>query len=171
MPLTPNFTSSESLASPNLVTFQDTSDGTDNTIVERRIYCLLADGTYLVPSGTTTDYILWDYNDTSIQLDLLTKSQTSNVTVEWWSNSAKVYDKTILMEWDLYDYLFLFGLLQVQTSTPRIIDDTNYYDNCYKMLVNLFNSENATTKMGDLYSSQAALDKNQYLMQNQNLFF
>lgn len=169
--LTPNFTSTESLSSPNFITFTDTSTGSDATIVNRRIYVQLADGTYLVPSGTSTSYINWAYTDSSITLNLIEKSQSANVLVVWSDGTTDVYTKTILMEWDLYDYLFLFYLLQVQTSSPSIINDTNYYGNCLKMIVNLFNSENATLLMDDLYSSQAALDKNFYLMNNQQYAF
>lgn len=171
MALTVDFTSSQSLSSPNLITFNDTSVGTDLTIVTRRVYVTLADGTYLVQSGTTTNYELWNYSLATIQLNLLSKSQVANVTVEWWSSTAIVYTKTILMEWDLYDYLFLFGLMQTQTSMPSIIEDTNYYDNCLKMIVNLFNSESATKLMNDIYSAQANLDNNLYLIQNANFYF
>lgn len=171
MALTPNFSSSENLSANNYVTFVDTSTGSDGTIVTRRVYILQADGTYLVPAGTTTNYFLWDYTNASITVDLLSKSTTANVTVEWWSSSAKVYTKTILTEWDLYDYVFLFGLLQTQTSNPLIINDANYYNNTMAMIVNLFQSENAVELMDDLYSSQSALDRNQQLINNQNGYF
>ncbi len=171
MPLTANFSSSESLPSPNLVTFLDTSVGTDLTITTRHIYIQLADGTYLVQAGTTTNYEIWDYVNLSITLNILTQSQAANVTVIWLNGSTPVYTKTILMEWNLYDYLFLFGLLSTQTSNPSIIADTNYYDNFLKMIVNLFNAEKAIELMDDIYSGQGALDRNQFLIQNQSLFF
>lgn len=169
--LTPNFTSTESLSSPSNITFTDTSTGSDSNVINRRIYVALADGTFLVPSGTTTSYINWSYSDSSITLNLISKSQAANVTVIWSDGTTDLYTKTILMEWDLYDYLFLFYLLQVQTSQPSIINDTNYYNNCLIMIVNLFNSENAVLLMDDLYSSQGALDKNFYMMNKQPLFF
>jgi len=171
MALTVNFTSSENLSANQYVSFTDTSTGSDGSIVTRRIYILQADGTYLVPSGTLTDYILWDYADTSITLDLLTKSTSASVKVEWWDSVAKVYELTQAMEWDLYDYVFLFGLLQTQTSQPLIISDANYYNNIMAMIVNLFQSENAITKMDDIFSSQGALDRNQWLINNQSNYF
>lgn len=171
VPLTANFSSSESLSSNNLVTFLDISTGSDGTITTRRIYILLANGTYLVPTGTTTDYIVWDYANASIVVDILTQSTAASVRVDWLAGSSVVYTKTILMGWDLYDYVFLFGLLQTQTSKPNIIDDSNYYNNTLAMIVNLFQGENAIEKMDDLYSSQAAFNRNTFLINNQNLFF
>ena len=59
MALNPAFTASQSAGVPENLTFTDTSTGSDVTIVARRIYLLQSDGTYLVPSGVTTDYIPW----------------------------------------------------------------------------------------------------------------
>lgn len=173
MALTVNFTSSESLSSPNLVTFEDTSTGTDVTIVNRRIIVRLANGNYLTTSGesTTEAYENWDYAESEITLDLLERSTSANVTVEWWSNSARVYTKTILMQWDLYDYLFLFELLSSQTSAPIAVDNQGYWPNTFKMVTNLFQSESAVENMDDLYSAQGALDRNYYLITHQSMFF
>lgn len=173
MALTVNFTSSESLSSNNLVTFTDTSTGTDLTITTRRIYIRLANGNWLTTAGesTTSAYESWSYSLATIQLDLLSRSTTANVTVEWYAGASLVYTKTILMEWDLYDYVFLFGLLSAQTSFPAVNDNQGYWPNSFAMITNLFQSESAVTNMDDLYSSQAALDRNQYFIDNQSMFF
>ena len=173
MALTPSFTSSESLSSPNLITFNDTSTGSDSSITTRYIFVQLSDGSYLVPAGTTTDYIVWDYADLTITVDLLKRSQAANVTVLWYANtgSQPVYTVTTLLEWDLYDYLFLFGNLQTQTSNPNVINDSSFYPNTLAMIVNLFQSENAVLKMNDVYSSQAALDRNYELITYQSYAF
>lgn len=170
MSLTVNFTSSESLSSPELITFTDISTGSDLSITGRRIYVQLYDGSYL-PSGGNTDYISWSYSDGSIEVDLLTKSTTANVRVDWMAGSTVAYTKTILTEWDLFDYLFLFGLLSSQTSSPAVSSNTGYYPNSFKMITNLFQSESAVNDMDDLYSSQAALDRNQLFINNENLYF
>lgn len=173
MALTPNFSSSESLSSNSYVTFTDTSTGTDLTITTRRLYIRLANGNYLTTAGesTASAYESWDYADTSITLDLLSASTSANVTVEWYAGATLTYTKTILMEWDLYDYLFLFGLLSAQTSFPAINDNQGYWPNTFAMITNLFQSEQAVILMDDLYSSQAALDRNLYFINNENLFF
>ena len=173
MALNPNFTSTEDLYSNNLVTFNDTSTGTDGTITVRHISILQSDGTYLVPNGTSTTYIVWDYANSSIVLDLLKKSTAATVTVEWFADpsQAAIYTLTQYMIWDLYDYVFLFGLLSAQTSKPIAVDDIGYWPNSWYMVTNIFQAENAITKMNDTYSSQGALDRNQELIDNQSNYF
>ncbi len=174
MPLTdPNFSSSESLSSPNLITFTDISVGTDLTLTNRRIYIVLANGNWLTTSGesTTAAYENWSYDDTSIELDLLTQSTVGEVTVQWYAVNTLMYTKTILMEWDLYDYLFAYELIQSQTATPGIIQDQNYYSNFFKFITNIWASEAAVTYGDDIYSSQSLLNVNQNMIQNQNEFF
>lgn len=173
MPLTPNFTSSESLSSPDLVTFTDTSTGTDVTITTRRIYLRLANGNYLTTAGesTTRAYESWSYSDTTITLPILTQSTTASVMVEWYAGSTLTYTKTILMEWDLYDYLFGLELIQAQTANPRIIQDQNYYSNFFAFITNIWNSESAVLYGDDLYSSQSSLNVNQNLIDNSDFYF
>jgi hypothetical protein len=71
MPLTPNFSASQNYGTPSVITLTDTSTGSDGTIAKRRVYMLQANGTYLVPAGTTTNYVDWSLADTSISLDVL----------------------------------------------------------------------------------------------------
>ena len=174
MPITPSFRSSLSISSNNLVTFVDNSSGTDLSLTNRRIYVVLANGNWLTTGGvesSTEAYIDWSYADTSTVINLLTKSTTASVTVKWYAGSTYVTEETILMEWDLFDYCFLFGLLSAQTSYPARTDNTGYWSNSFKMITNLFQSEQATELMEDIYSSQASLDRNYYMITHQNNFF
>lgn len=173
MALTPNFSSSESLSSNDLVTFTDTSTGTDLGLTSRKIFVRLANGNWLTTAGesTTSASETWAIADTTIVLSLLTQSTTANVTVQWLTGTTVTYTKTILMEWDLYDCLFLYGLLSAQTSSPAKTDTQGYWPNSFQMITNLFQSEQAVELMDDLYSSQGALDRNQYFINNENLFF
>lgn len=174
MPLTtPNFSTSESLSSNDIVTFTDTSVGSDLGLTSRKIFIRLANGNWLTTAGqsTTSASETWAIGDTSVALSLLTSSTTANVTVQWLTGSTVTYTKTILCEWDLYDYVFLFGLLSAQTSYPAVNANQGYWPNSWYMCTNLFQSENAVTNMDDLYSSQAALDRNQIMINNENLYF
>jgi hypothetical protein len=173
MPINPNFSSTESLSTPSQITFTDISTGSDGTLTVRHLYIQLANGNYLTESGesATPTYTVWDYSAASITLDLLTESTVGNCTVIWLAGTSEVTNKTILMIWDLYDYIFTFGLIQTQTSSPTIISDTNYFSNYLQMIVNLFSAETAVTDMTDIYSSQSALNRNQNFINNQNLYF
>lgn len=171
MALTPSFTASQDLSNPNLITLTDTSTGSDS-IVERHVFIQLWDGSYLVPAGTDTNYVVWDYANPSITLDVLTKSQAVTVTVQWFVNVNSNPSYTVVEEfaWDLHDYLFLFELLQTQTSNPFIINNSEFYGVSLNMVVNLFQAENAINKMTDVYSSQAALDRNLQYIKSENIF-
>ena len=166
MPLVPNFTSTESLSSPGTITFTDTSTGSDNTLTVRTITLTYADGTVGSPIG-------WNIGQASITIaNLVPRSTTASVTVNWLDGATVVYTKTILMEWDLFDYVFMFGLIQTQTSTGgSILQDQNYLFNSMNYIVNLTNSETACNLIDDAYSSQSALDRNYALSQNQSKYF
>lgn len=174
MPLTtPNFSVTESLGIPENLTFSDTSVGSDGTLTDRRIYMRLANGNWLTPNGesTTIQYTVWPIVDTSFQMTVLTRSTTANITVEWSDGSSAVYTKTILYCFPLFDYLFAYDLIGNQTSSPGIIQDTNYYSNFSQFIVNLFCAEIAVSTGDDLYSSQGALNRNYQMEQDENLYF
>ena len=100
-----NFTGAVSSGVPTSPTFTDTSVGSDNAIAKRRIYLLLADGTYAVPSGTTTDYSDWAYANPTITLNVLNQDTATSVTVQWLNSSNTVlYTKTIAFGFDLFQY-------------------------------------------------------------------
>ena len=79
MPLTPNFGASQNSGTPSTISFTDTSTGSDVAITKRRIYLLQANGTYLVPSGVTTNYVDWALANSSISLDVLSKDSALTV--------------------------------------------------------------------------------------------
>jgi hypothetical protein len=165
MALTPSISGSQSIAYPNLVTFTDTSTGTDLTITNRKIYVTDADGTELA------DGIDWSYANASTQLDLLTQSTSPAVRVDWLAGSTVVYTYSTTFCFNLYDYVFALGLLSDLTGAPQTLQDANYYSNFMQFIVNLFNSESAITYAGDIYSSQNALNLNQNLINNEAFYF
>src|ERR1044072_6534330 len=162
MALVPNFSPSASLSTLENVTFLGTSTGSDLRLTARRIAVRHANGNWLTSGGvesTTISYMSWPIADLSLTVSLFTRSTTASVTVDWLTNTTVTYTKTLLQEWDLYDYMFAFELLQSQSATPGIVQDVNYYGNFFMFLTNLWNSENAVTVGNDIYSSQSALNK------------
>ena len=59
MPLSPNFNASQTVGLPSVINFLDTSTGSDLNITGRRVYFQTSSGSFLVESGTSTDYELW----------------------------------------------------------------------------------------------------------------
>jgi hypothetical protein len=171
LPLTADFTTVESLAFPNQVTLTDISTGSDPSITVRWVFFQLADGTYLVEDGTTTDYEIWPLADTSKTFDILSRSQDINITVQWLNGTTVVTQKLILNGLDLYDYLFGYEKVQILTSKPKLFDDVNFYNSMVRLDVNLFCEGIAITIGDDLYSAQQCLNRNYDLIQNQMVFF
>jgi hypothetical protein len=172
MPLTPLFATSQIVGQPSVVVIEDTSTGTDAAVSERRIYLQKADGTYLRPEGTTTDYISWPVGTTTKSISVLDRDYALNVVVLWVSSGgATLYTKAQLLLFTLHLEQFYYDLTQTQSGAPRIVEDTRYYDSKIKLRCSLDEAANAVSIGEDIYSAQAALDRGQFLLDHQTLFF
>ena len=174
MPLTPLFTASQTIGLPNIITLTDTSTGSDVAITSRRVYLVNSAGEYVVPSGTTTDYIVWSYSDASISLDVLTQDTALNITVQWLNvGNTVLYTKTTLFCFTLYGEQFLFNLTEAEAAitNPSIIQDSDYLTNFFNLRLCIDNANQAVSIGGNIYVSQSQLSKEQYIINNQNLFF
>lgn len=174
MPLSPAFSTAESLSTLSNVTFTDTSTGSDAGLTARTIEVKLANGKWLSTAGESTTQVLiaWAIGSTSTTLSLLTGSITASVTVRWMTGSTVTYSVSNQLEtWDLYDYDFGLELIQAQTATPGIIQDSNYNSNFFLFITNIWNAEKANTYGSDIYSSQSALSKNKNMMDNSDYYF
>lgn len=173
MALTPNFTVSQSSGTPNIITASDTSTGSDVAITQRRIFLLKADGTYLVPTGTTTNYIQWAWANSTIALNVLTKDTALAITVQWLDiNNTVLYTKTISFGFTAYNETFYYSLTQgeVPIVTPTMIN-TNYYQNKMQLRVFIDSGNQAISFASDIYSAQVAYDNATYLVTNANFNF
>lgn len=173
MALTPNFSTSQVLGSPNQFTLTDTSTGSDGTIVSRRIYLLTATGNYLVPDGNPSPvYIVWPLADTTISPSVLQKDMALSIRVDWVNNGGStVVTKTQIVGFTQYNELFYYDLTERQVSRPLIIEDTSYYDNKMKMRVEIDAGNQALIFGSDVYSAQSCYDRATYLRINQDKFF
>lgn len=171
MALTVSFTASVNYSSPSVLTLTDTSTGTDNTITTRRVYLQKADGTYLVPTGTTTNYIVWDYSVSFIDIDVLDVDYALSIVIDWLAGTTIEYTDNKLFAFTTYSEQFYYYLTQTQSSLPKIIDDSPYYSNKLKLRVNIDEAVQAIALGSDIQSSQAALDRAKYLIDNQTTFF
>lgn len=172
MALTPNFSVGQSILAPSILTLVDTSTGSDGTITERRAYFQTANGSYLVPSGTTTDYVVWPYADADISVDILNQDYSLSITVLWVNISGTtVVSKEAVYCFTLYSETFYYGLTQNQASSPNIVNDQTYYSNKMVLRCNIDEATQATLYASDIYSAQAALDRAAYMILNQNYFF
>jgi hypothetical protein len=172
MALSPAFTISQSALSPSNITATDTSTGSDGAITSRRIYFQTSQGTYLVESGTSTDYEVWSYSDSSETFNVLTTDQALSITVQWLDVSNNVlYSLTQVFCLSEFNQQFFYYLIQQQALTPNIIQDSNYFSNIANYWMNITGAIQAIEIGADVSASQNCLNRATYMMDNQANFF
>ena len=172
MPLSPSIAVSQSALTPSNVTIVDDSSGSDGAIASRRVYIQTATGTYLVESGTTTDYEVWAYADISITLDVLTQDECVNILVQWLNSGESVLysyeNQYALAE---YNKQFLATLVAAQGLTPGMVQDTNYSGNIAIFWTNIIAGINQVEFAGDIAGGQDCFSRATYMRLNQSMYF
>ena len=175
MPLVPNFTTSQTAGSPSVINIQDTSTGSDVAVTQRRVYLQDWQGNYVVPSGTTTNYIQWDIAQSTIAIDCLAQDMALEVTVEWLDvTDEALYDKTELVGFTLYNETFFYSLTQAQAaaSTPTtILQDTTFLKNKSNLRLFIDSGDQAVVLGYDIVSAQQCYNLASNLVTNQDFFF
>lgn len=172
MPIVPAFTISQSALSPSNVTATDTSTGSDVAITQRRIFFQTATGSYLVTTGTTTDYNLWPYSDVSETFDVLPQDYATAITVQWLDVSNNVL-YTLTQEYCLAENnkQFFYYLTQQQALTPSVLQDSTYFLNLATYWALIIGAINAAEIGADISNSQNCLNQATNMMNNQQLYF
>lgn len=176
MPLTPNFSTSQTVGEPSVITVTDTSTGSDAAIASRRVYLVDYEGNYVVEgSNTTTDYTPWPLAQTSIDIDCLTEDMALSVVVTW-NNSAGVqlYTTTQLTGFTLFNESFYYSLTQGQAAVSNpsfILQDTAYFYNKSRLRSLIDSGDQAISLGADITSAQACYDLATVMVNNQNIYF
>jgi len=172
MPLSESFSTNQSLGYPNKINFTDTSTGSDVLVTARRIYIQDVDGNYIVEEGTTTDYEVWPYADSTITLDVLTQDTAANVTVQWVnSGGTALYEVTSPTVYRLYAITYYIYLIKAQASRPNLRFHANFYSNEIRLISSLREAYDAIYYAGDLGSAQAACNRSTVLISQPANFF
>lgn len=172
MPIVPAFTISQSSIAPSNVTATDTSTGSDVSITSRRIFFQTTLGTYLVETGTSTQYESWAYADSSDTWNILTTDQALSITVQWLDVSNNIlYTLTQVFCLAAYNKQFFYYLGQQQALTPGIIQDSNYFSNMATYWMLITGAIQAIEIGADVASSQNCLNAATQMMQNQSYYF
>ncbi len=175
MAFIPLFGASQSAGTPSSLTFTDVSTGTDAAITQRRILLLQSDGTYLVPSGTSTNYINWALATNPITVDnLLVQDTALSITIQWLDvSNAVLYTKTVAYGFDAFGQNFFYGLSdgQVPIVSPPVYLSTNYYQNKVQFYCFLKSAAQAITYASDVTKAQIAYDLDQNMQINQQFYF
>ena len=172
MALTPAFTISQSALTPASVTATDTSTGSDAAITQRRIFFQSSNSTYLVVSGTSTDYEQWAYADASKTFQILEEDSAVSVTVQWLNVSNTIlYTLTQVYCLPQFNKQFFYYLVQQQALTPSILQDINYASNMAVYWTNITGAIQAIEIGADVSASQNCLNRATNMMNDQAKYF
>lgn len=171
MALSANFSSSQNYGNITIATFTDTSTGSDGTITGRRIYLAKYNGSYLVPTGTSTDYVDWVIGDTSIDIDVLDKDYAILVTVDWMSGSTITYTKTVLCLFTAYGELFLRQLTQAEAANRNLLNNKNFWSNKQKLRTLIDDSTQAVSVLNDQTIATFCLTAAKDMTDNPSIFY
>lgn len=172
MPLTPNFSVSQTAVNPAYVVFTDTSSGSDGDIVSRRIYVTDSDGEPIVPDGVTTTYIAWPLATNPLNVDLLTQDAAVNIRVDWLdAGDSVLYTKNTNYALTQFSQQFLYYLIQLQSQNYNIIQDKNYWSNVGIFWANVIGAIKAVEVGNDIAASQACINRAIFMYDNQTMYF
>lgn len=172
-----SFTTAQSADGQNIV-LTDTSSYSseaENTFSDRRAYLWKIDGTTLVPAGTTTQYVDWPFGVGSILTieDVLANDVSLTIEVVWVSTNPQVGSTYNAQEVNTFLYntkTFAYGQLQRLAAAPVLNNDTNFKSSFATLNNEIENAERAT-EYDDQFCAQSAIERANYLIQNENKFF
>jgi len=174
MPVTTNFSNSQAAGDLSIAILTDTSTGSGTTITGRLVEIRKYNGDFLVPDGTTTDYVVWPYvagaGDT-INIDILDKDYDLEISVVSYSGSSIYETKTRLCLFTGYGDLFARQLTQALSANLATITQYNFWYNKMKLRVLLDDASQATTLLNDQTIAQFCLDEEKKLTDNVQVFF
>lgn len=166
-----SFSVSQSINSINILTLADTSTGSDTNIASRQIYLQTGNGTYLVPTGVTTNFIPWLLANTSINLNVLSQDYAITILVQWLDiNGNVLYNSSNVYLFTAYSEQFMYGLTQLLALTPSIPQDNDYYANKMQLRVLIDSAVNSIAIASDSLAAQTCLNQAAYLISQKNLF-
>lgn len=174
MAIVPNFSVSQILGNSSTITLQDTSTGSDTLIVSREVVITNAASKYITANGvfTAPTSTVWALANTSTSINCLPTDMALYVRVNWLSAGGTVlYTKITLFGFYSYTNEFLLRLTKNQIPDPRILADTNYWNDKEQLHTLLKDAINAVSIGGDIYSAQNSLNMATYLMVNSANFF
>lgn len=165
MSFTPQFTIATTI-DPSQIVLTDSSQGSDGAIASRQILLYQVDGTLLVPA------ITWPYASPSITISPLTQDIALNVQINWLNSiGATLYSTSLIYAFLGNINLFLYRLTEAQGSNPNNIQDANWYSNKLKLFTEVQSALNAINVGSDVFAAQQCIERGNYMIANQTLFF
>lgn len=160
MPFLNSFTTSQTLGAPSVINFLDNSTGSDGAITGRRVYMQTASGSFLVETGTSTDYELWSIANISDSFDVLSKDEALRVVVEWVNVSGvALYSATQILGFTLYNETFDYQTTQALSGNPLLINDNRFFVNKSALREYIDSGNQAISFAADIFAAQQCYDR------------
>jgi hypothetical protein len=167
-----SFTVTQTVGEPSVVTITAVVSGTDAAVTQRRVYLQTDSGEFLVPTGTSTDYVEWDIADASIDIDCLDKDYALRIYVEWNNVSGTaLYDSEQFVGLTLYNESFDYQTTQLMAANKLLINDNNFWSNKSKLRTLIDAGNNAISFASDLDNAQSCYDDATQLRVESQYFF
>lgn len=144
------------------------SEGT-GTFSGRTIDIYLVDGTSLVPQIS----LPFSAGNVYTVSNVLNQDYSLYIKFDWDSLSPQpgsVYEATEVVTFLNYTNQFLYGKVQDIAAQPNVLNDTEYYNSLNKVQTEADNALYATI-YADQFNAQAAINRANYLIINQAMFF
>jgi hypothetical protein len=144
------------------------SEGT-GTFSGRTIAIYKVDGTLLVPEISFPFSAGNSYTVPGALLD----DYSLSIVFNWLSLSPQpgsTYTETLVTTFLNYTKQFLYEKVQDIAAQSNVLNDTGYYESLNKVQTEVDNAVNATT-YSDQFNAQSAIDRANYIIQNQSYFF
>lgn len=159
MSFSPAFTYSQTAGLPSKINLVDSSTGSDGAITGRRVYLAKFDGSFLVPVGTSTQYVVWAYSASSIIINALDKDYAILITVQWLdTNGIVLYDKTQLVGFTLYNKTFSYQLTQWLSGNAILLADNNFWEEKNELDEAVDSGDQAILLATDIQGAQQCYD-------------
>ncbi len=168
-----SFSAQQDAGNITVATFADTSTGLVG-VTGRIIYLRKYDATYLVPSGTTTDYVLWPVVSgvgDVINIDCLDKDYCLDVTVVFLVGSTATYTAVSLVLFTAYGEVFLRLLTQALAANRELLTNNNYWLNKIKLRTLLDDAAQAVSLINDQTIATLCLNESKKLTDNPSQFW
>lgn len=166
-----SFTSAQNYGTITTATLTDTSTSLAGITV-RLVYFQKADGTYLKPTGTTTDYVVWAIGSNTLTVaNLLDKDYALLIIVKWYTGSTVTSTSSVLTPFTAYTELFLRQLSQYQASNQNLLSNNNFWYNKAKLRAIINDFAQAVTYLNDQTVAQYCITKCKEMTDNPQTFF
>ena len=159
MSFSASFSASQPSGEPSVITLTDTSTGSDASISVRHVYLRKSDGTFLVPTDTTTDYIVWDYADAGIDIDCLDKDYALLITVEWLNvGEVVLHDSSSYNAFTSYNEDFDYTLTTMLSANRLLTNDNTFRQNKFDLRTYIDSGDKALARYSDIANAQICYD-------------